>query len=404
MFGAIKMQLKASHPRVRHAAWSGVAQFAQDHAEFLTSSALAQQVLSDFVDGIGDSVDRVAARCMEAFQLFGEEVERDDMDNFVGPMMEKLSLRLQGSAALQRKAITFIAVIAGQVEDGFAQYYATLMPFLKKIIEATLHKVEERTLLGKCFECISLLAKSVGRNAFRADAEGIMQAMIQSTQVPGLPSNDPVKEYMLAASERICGVMKEDFLPLVQHILPGILEKFSLAPKEFDTNKVDEGDFEGEVNLMLERGEDGKVKVVLMSSSELEDIQNALSCVHTFVEELKQGFAPFVQVTAKALLPVFDFGMDLGVRDLEFETWGGLCAASREAGQIAVVGELVNEFMTRMLPKLAQSENGLAFDCAQMKTRADGITCCLKKAGNGVLQAPQVGHIRGEPGSNHQIS
>merc|ERR1719359_2513599 len=122
------------------------------------------------------------------------------------------------------------------------------------------------------------------------------------------------------------------------------------------------------------------MKVVLMSSSELEDIQNALSCVHTFVDELKKGFAPFVEATAKALLPVFDFGMDEGVRDMAFETWGGLCAASREAGQAAMVGELVKEFMSRMLSKLTVDENSVAFDCSAMKTRADGITCCLKKA------------------------
>lgn len=35
---------------------------------------------------------------------------------------------------------------------------------------------EERQLLGKCFECISLLARAVGRSGFRADAEQIMQA------------------------------------------------------------------------------------------------------------------------------------------------------------------------------------------------------------------------------------
>jgi hypothetical protein len=394
MFGAIKMQLKASHPRVRHAAWSGVAQFAQDHSDFLTSSTWAQQVLPEFLAGIGDSVDRVAIRCMEAFQLFGEEVERDDMEPFVPQMMDVLSQRLQGSPAMQRKAITFIAVIAGQVEDGFAQYYGNLMPFLKKIIETTLHKVEERVLLGKCFECISLLAKSVGRAAFRNDAEAIMQAMIKSTQVPNLPSNDPVKEYMMAASERICAVMKEDFLPLVPHILPGILEKFNLAPKEWDSANAKEEDFEGEVNLMLSQGEDGQVKVMLMSSSELEDLQNALSCVHTFVDELKKHYAPFVEATAKALLPVFEFGMDEGVRDMSFETWGGLCAASREAGQVAVVNEMVAEFMRRMLPKLQESTtnnaNATIMDCSSMKTRADGVTCCLKKAGTGILNLEAV--------------
>merc|ERR1719506_2183955 len=106
------------------------------------------------------------------------------------------------------------------------------MPLLKTLIENVLHKPEERTLLGKCFECISLLAKTVGSQAFAKDAEGIMGAMIKATQVPNLPSNDPVKEYMMAAAERICAVMKEDFVPILPYILPGILEKFTLSPKD----------------------------------------------------------------------------------------------------------------------------------------------------------------------------
>mmetsp|Transcript_32082 Transcript_32082/g.51405 ORF Transcript_32082/g.51405 Transcript_32082/m.51405 type:complete len:1109 (+) Transcript_32082:54-3380(+) len=390
MLGAIKTQLKASHPRVRHAAWGGVAQFSQDHADFLTQANWAQPLMMEFVDGVGDPADRVAERCMEAFQMFGEEAERDDMEPFVPQFMEKLAKRLEGTPALQKKAITFMAVIAGQVEDGFAQYYSQLMPFLKKIIESTVHKVEERVLLGKCFECISLLAKSVGRAAFRNDAEQIMQAMIAATQVPNLPKDDPVKEYMLAASERICGVMKEDFLPLVPHILPGILEKLTLAPKEWDTNNINEEDYQGEVNLMLSRGADGKVKVILMQSSELEDLQNALSCVHTFVGELKQSYSPFVEATAKALLPVFEFDMDEGVRDMGFETWGGLCQAAREAGQGAMTTELVAEFMKRMLPKLEEDSTAQHFDVAAMRTRADGVSCCLKKGGKGILSPEQV--------------
>eukprot|EP00913_Durusdinium_trenchii_P019742 g18558.t1 len=185
------------------------------------------------------------------------------------------------------QAITFIAVIAGQVDDAFAPYYGHLMPVLKQVIQNTLHKTEERQLLGKCFECISLLARAVGRSGFKADAEQIMQAMIEATKVPNLPMSDP---YMMAASERICSTLKEDFLPFVSHILPGVLEKFTLAPREFTpgNNDIDDDD---EVNLTLLR-ENGQ-----------------------------------------ALLPVFDFTMEDGIRDLAFETWGQLCRSARQGGQ-----------------------------------------------------------------------
>merc|ERR1719469_557215 len=171
------------------------------------------------------------------------------------------------------------------MEDGFAAYYGPLMPILKQLIQKFAHNPEERALLGKAFECISLLAAAVGTAGFASDAEGIMQAMIQATQVPNLPSNDPVKEYMLQASQRICATMKGNFVPFVPHILPGILEKFTLAPKEYNPETAQSLGADEEVNLTLTQ-ENGQIKVMIMSTSELEDLQNALGCVHALVEEL----------------------------------------------------------------------------------------------------------------------
>lgn len=385
--GAVKMQLRATNPRVRYEAWAAFLQCAEFHGETLASDTWAQQLMPEFVLGLDDTVPRVAAHCMEVFPYYGESVERDDMEPFVQALMEKLGMKLQGAASFRSKAITFIAVIAGQIDDSFAPYYGPLMPILKQIIEQTLHKVEERTLLGKCFECISLLAKAVGKSGFRGDVEAIMQAMISATKVPDLPSNDPVKEYMMAASERICATMKEDFLPFVPHILPQVLERLRNAPQEFNAETTTEGLEEGqEINLMFSE-ENGKVKIMVMSSSAMDDLKNSLECIHTFVEELGKSYAPYVAETAQAVLPVFEFDMAEHIRDQAFDTWGQLCNAARESGTVDLVRQLVMEFLNRVLPKISD----LHVDA--QKTRADGVTTCLKKSGPGLLDAPQVRHI-----------
>jgi len=388
MTSGIKMQLAATNARVRYAAWGGVAQFSEDHSDVLSSETWTSQLLPEFLKGLEDSCPRVSIRCMEAFQHFGESVEREDLEPYIQPFMEKLGAKMQSNdVKVQKKAITFIAVIAGQADDAFAPYYGHLMPVLKQVIQNTLHKTEERQLLGKCFECISLLARAVGRSGFRADAEQIMQAMIEATKIPNLPNNDPVKEYMMAASERICSTLKEDFLPFVSHILPGVLEKFTLAPREFAAGADDIGD-DDEVNLTMIR-ENGKIKVMIMYSSEIQDLKGALECVHTFVEELAAAYAPFVAQTAQALLPVFDFCMEDGIRDLAFETWGQLCRSARAGKQEQVVRELVMEFLKRVSPKF-ESEK---VDLAELKTSAEGITACLREAGPNILHAEQLRHI-----------
>jgi len=383
MLGAIRPQLKAPHIRVRWAAWGAVAQFAEDHDKVITTDTWTAELLPDFIAGIDDPCVRVCLRSMEAFQHYGESVEREDLEPHVQTLMEKLGAKLQsGGIPVQKATITYIAVIAGQIEDGFAPYYAPLMPVLKQIIESTLHKVEERTLLGKCFECISLLATAAGRSGFRADSEVIMEAMIKATQVPNLPSNDPVKEYMLSASERICSVMKEDFAPFLPHLLPGILEKFTLAPKEF-TGDLDEG---AEVSLTMLEQPDGQMKVLVMSSSEVEDLIHALECVHAFVEKLGKAYVPYVQQTAEALLPVFDFSVREEVRNLAFDVWGQLVETARAEGQAQA---LTQKFMQITLPKFGAT----TVDVDAFKTCADGVSACLKKAGPNVLTAEELMNV-----------
>lgn len=392
MLSGVLAQLKATHPRVRHMAWTCISQMSEDHTEILSSDPCVGLLMAEFPLGLEDAVERVCCRSMESFQHFGESVERDDMEPFVKPMMTKLAPKLKSSSQLQRKAITTIAVVAGQMGDGFAEYYADLMPYLKEMISSVLHKVEERTLLGKCFECISLLFKAVGRAGVRQDAAMIMEAMIKATQLPNLPNNDPVMEYMMAASQRICSVMKEEFLPMVPHVLPKALEKFVLAPKEF-TKELSTADIndESEVTLTMTRLPNGQVQFMFMNDSDIEDLLAALQCVHCFVEQLGGAFSPWVQETAKALMPVFDFNIEEGVRDLAFEVWGDLCKCAREANQTGAVAELVMEFLKRVVPTL-EADTG-CLDLEGMKTKADGITCILKAAGANILQPEQVNSL-----------
>mmetsp|Transcript_100420 Transcript_100420/g.183203 ORF Transcript_100420/g.183203 Transcript_100420/m.183203 type:complete len:1116 (+) Transcript_100420:87-3434(+) len=387
MITAVKMQLQATHARVRNAAWQCLEQFSKDHEQQVSSDEWSAQLLPEFVKGLDDPCSPNVLACMSAFQHFGEHVERENLEPFVQTLMERLGQKLQSSQALQRESITFIAVIAGQIQDAFAQYYAPLMPVLKKVIADTVHKVEERVLLGKAFECISLLATAVGKDTFRPDAEVIMESMIRATQVPDLPADDPVKEYMMAAAERICSVLREDFLPFVPHLLPGVLSMLQLKPKEYD--EVEAQLDPDNLSIAVVPGDDGEAKILVMSNSELEDVQHAVECIHTFVEKLGQRYAPFVAQTAQALLPVFEFDMREEVREMAFETWGQLCHGAREAGQAQVVSELVGEFMKRIIPKLEAP----VVDPEAVKTRVDGVRACLKEAGPGILGNEQVRHI-----------
>eukprot|EP00405_Crypthecodinium_cohnii_P009370 CAMPEP_0206433370 /NCGR_PEP_ID=MMETSP0324_2-20121206/8490_1 /ASSEMBLY_ACC=CAM_ASM_000836 /TAXON_ID=2866 /ORGANISM="Crypthecodinium cohnii, Strain Seligo" /LENGTH=1119 /DNA_ID=CAMNT_0053899617 /DNA_START=37 /DNA_END=3396 /DNA_ORIENTATION=- len=387
MLQGILPQLSASHPRVRGCAWSLIAQFATDHEEIVANETWSARILPHYLTGMDDSCPRVVVRCMVSFQYLGECLEREDLEPLVQPLMEKVGAKIQ-AGPYQSKAIPFIAVIARQVEDSFTPYYSTLMPLMKEVVRATLHNVEDRQLLGRCFECISLMGKAVGRQAFKADGEHILDAMVKASQVPNLPANDPVQEYTMSAAERICMTLKEDFLPFVPRLLPGILAKFNASPK--DLSSLEDGEIGKDLEIgMLQEG--GEQKYVLMRSSELQDLQGALECVQTFVEQLEGSFSPFVQQTAMALLPVFDFPLGEDIREMAHRLWGALCQCAGKANKGDVVGALVMEFLQRVLPKIedekAKAEPFIA------KTGIDGITTCLKKAGPNILSVDQAKHL-----------
>jgi hypothetical protein len=391
MILASQTYAKDAHPRVRYAAWAALGQFAEDHREQVTREQWSEKLLPSYVEGMSEQVPRVAIRCMESFQFYGEALDREAIESHQQGMMQVLGGRLQGDKRVRKMIITNIAVIAAQIEDSFAPYYPHLMPTLKNIIGETIHQPEERQLLGKTFECVSLLAQAVGNEVFKPDAVQVMEAMVKATQVPDMKANDPVKEYMLAASERICSTMKQDFLPFVPHLLPGIFEKLTLEPSEASANidNLEEGD---EVNLALVT-RNGQIQVMVMNTAEMEDLQHALECLHTFVEELGVKFADFIPQTANALLPVFDFPMGEEIRQLAFDCWGHLLTSAREAGRNDVLKELLKRMLSQIIPQMQEKVQGSMVNVQAVNTRAEGVTTCLKKAGPNVLEASDVKHI-----------
>jgi len=387
MFTAALAQVRAAHPRVRYGAWTCVGRFAEDHTKLVTSEEFSSKVLTELVAGMSDSCERVALRAMDAFKDYGVEADRDDLESFVPQIMEEAGKKLQGNVECQKSSITTISVVAAQMEDGFAAYYTKLMPLLETVIGSTIHKAEERVLLGKCFECISHLAKAGGREQFKADMEKFMGLMIQATKVPNLPKDDPIKEYMMAASQRICSVMKEDFLVFLPHIINDVLAAFALAPRECSPEQLEA--IEADQQRVAIEVENEKVRVLVINTTEMEELYNALLCVLTFVGELKKMYAPFVEQTATALLPVFEFSMEETIRDCAFNVWGQLVACARDAGSADVVSKLVHIFLEKIVAKLTSES---ASD-ETVKTCADGVTTCLKSAGCSVLTAANVQHV-----------
>merc|ERR1719188_1952 len=140
------------HPRVRYTALHALGQLSNDQAPQFQDSWHAT-VMPALLIKMDDQIDRVASMAMSAFVSFGEELENALMAHYARDFMLKLLNRLQSTShrMVQEESITSIAVIAGVIEQDFAQYYNEVMPMLKQFV-MNMKGEKENRLRGKAFE------------------------------------------------------------------------------------------------------------------------------------------------------------------------------------------------------------------------------------------------------------
>jgi len=372
--------LPDAHPRVRYAALHAIGQISTDHSPYLQEQhhELLLPVLSRLMD---DPVVRVASHACAAFINFAEDLECDILLPHLPNLMGKLSMGIVAESRLAREqSITAVAVIAGVVKAHFVPYYQHVVHVMKQVVLTATSK-EERTLRGKAFECMSLLGLSVGRDVFGSDAQEAMQAMME-TASRGLDADDPQRSYIHEAAQRICRALKEDFLPYLQYLLPGIYSMLQMQPVE-----VVDPDAEEDMTIdFLESG-----KAVGLKTSQIEDFRSAMQMLNCFLEVLGGHFFDHVQESARCLLQALSFRFSSDVKREAISTWRELiCAAKaglaqREVAEEALVAELFGAFLRTTLEAMRTEQ-----DIELLIMHAQGIAESLRAAGPGTLAPSEV--------------
>jgi hypothetical protein len=377
--------------RVRYAGWGCLAQFAEDHEE-LVSEQFANESCQAFIIGLDDPVHKVLKRSLEAFGICLQFIDRDLLEPACKPILQKLAPRafqmLEQFPKLTEEALAVISILAQQMEDGFSPYYGELMPVLMQTMKTTSASAEKRAVFGRTVECIAHVGSAGGAATFKNDAQNVMQVMIEASKsVAG--QEDVGKEYILTASEIICKTLKKDFAPFVPYVLPMVVELLNVTPTDIHAGGIDlESDEQQQLTITVVTTAEGETKVLGLKTAEIEDMSQALSFVKSMVDELEEAFAPYIKDTATAMLKVFDFELGEDVREEAFEVWASLITVARKLGQIAVLTELLQSLLGRVLTAMETTD-----DLAWELTQATGLSTCLKAAGPGVLQENEVGKI-----------
>eukprot|EP00166_Cyanidium_caldarium_P002937 ctg_2847.g480 len=113
--------------------------------------------------------------------------------------------------------MTAVAAVAGCVDTAFEKYYESFMPPLKGLLrQSTGGDKRMRLMRGKTMECITLIGVAVGGDRFGADADEVMQILVENQRSMQFEPDDPQIGYMMQAYARICKSLGERFVPYLR--------------------------------------------------------------------------------------------------------------------------------------------------------------------------------------------
>lgn len=299
------------HPRVQYGCCNVLGQISTDFAPLIQSTS-HKIILPALISKLtSNSVDRVQTHAAAALVNFSEQATQSIMEPYLDSLLTNLLSMLQSSKLyVQEQALTTIAFIAEAAEKKFVKYYDTLMPLLINVLRTDTGS-ESRVLKGKCMECSTLIALAVGKEKFASHSQELIQLFI-AYQNEGIQDDDPIKSYLEQSWSRICRILREDFVPLLNIVIPPLLETakatqdVSLIEEEEAANYQQYSDWD----VVQIQG-----KHIAIHTSILDDKVTAMELLQVYATVLKSFFASYVkEILTEIAVPSIDFYLHDGVR------------------------------------------------------------------------------------------
>jgi len=301
-----------NNPRVQWAAVDALAQFS-DQFKPVLQQKFHKQVIGSLLSGMTSSQPHVVAHsalCLVDFckGLYTEDEKNDAtliISNYADSIFDVLQKIIQmNHIKVQEATIAAIASVAMVCKEHFVKYYAAFMQGVKSILTGANSK-HQRELRGRAIECIALMARAVGRERFAPDFKSVMEFLI-TTQKNGLASDDPQYNYVVQACARICQCVGDAFIPYLSFVIPPLLKSVSInnAFQFCDIGKTNPDEGKNGFQSMTVSLRGGADKRVTINTSLLQEQGVACKMLYQYAHELKDGFFPFVEDTAKVIIPL----------------------------------------------------------------------------------------------------
>ena len=280
------------HPRVRYAAINCIGQIASDFSPELQENYHSKglpALVQAMTDGSSPQVQGHAASCIINF---AEGMQKEVMAGYAQQILAQLLQLLQvPNHYVCEQSLTALAAMADCLGEQFVQFYDSIMPGLKQMfLTMPAETTEQQGLRCRAMECITVIGVAVGKEKFGADALALVQ-VIHQVQQSICKEDDPQASYVQHAYSRICRVLGADFLPYLQHVMPGLMASARQEEVCIDSDNDDIGgdddDGEGMINIR---------------TSVLEEKCTACGMICCYLEVLGESFAPYVEECTELLM------------------------------------------------------------------------------------------------------
>ena len=358
---------KDPHPRVRHAASHCLGQLCTDFSYTLQRdfhAAFFTHILPLIQDA---NAPRVQCHAIASLVNFCQDCEASFVAPYLPAMMPLLFKCLNSTRVdLQEQAVTSLACIAS-VSQGeyFAPYYSLLM---RPMIDLMKNLTGDRKIYrAKIIEAISMIASSVSKETLRGDVQAIIEAFL-AIQESKLDDDDPAPEYLMSAWVRLCGVLQDEFHPLLPKVLPPLVAKANVEP---DIAFVDDEEVESEEYAEGWEFVTMKGKRVGINTGLLDEKADALESIERYATLLTKHFASSVPQLLPLVLPLLKFELHERVRSAAASCCSTFLTCIKAAG-----GDPMTFWKNDISPSLLDAFTKQA-DPSAISTLLSAIYTCL---------------------------
>eukprot|EP00536_Pseudo-nitzschia_multiseries_P014497 jgi/Psemu1/262211/estExt_Genewise1Plus.C_7140005 len=245
---------------------------------------------------LDDQTVAVQATSCYVLEMFCERLEPDAVRPLLDPLVKKLAGMLESTdkRSVQEMAVAALAATAVAAEEEFTPYIGGVANLMVKLMSLTDEKMF--SLRGRALECMGHMAIAVGRETFRPYYQMTMECAHECIK----SESTELHEFAFAVFANLSKVMKEEFGPALQLLVPHLLVVIADDEGSVVEAENSAGQFGAFDDSDDEDGENGNY-VLQVRTGLLEAKKGALTAIGEMAAHTGGQFAAYLEQVMPAL-------------------------------------------------------------------------------------------------------